>query len=227
MTHKILVVDDEPKIVDMVRKFLESEGFAVRAAYDGLVGLELARAEAPDLVILDVMLPGLDGLEVLKRLRGQSDVPVIMLTARSEEIDRLLGLGLGADDYVTKPFSLRELALRIRAVLRRTQVQAERKKVTVGDLIMDPDSLEATVGGSPVDLTRGEFQILLSLVSRPGRVLTREDLLKAAFGDSSEALERTIDTHVRNIRRKVESDPANPKYILTVFGVGYKGGDGR
>jgi len=211
----------------MVRKFLESEGFLVRSAYDGPSGLESVRAVEPDLVILDVMLPGLDGLEVLKRIRNERDVPVIMLTARSEEIDRLLGLGLGADDYMTKPFSLRELVLRIRAVLRRAQPQPERKRVVAGELVMDVDSMEVTARGEPVDLTRAEFQILVSLLSRPGKVFTREDLLNAAFGEAYEGYERTIDTHVRNIRRKIETDPRSPKYIITVFGVGYKGGDGR
>lgn len=225
MAPKVLVVDDEPKIVDMVRKFLVKEGFQVLGAFDGPSALEVAAREAPDLVVLDVMLPGLDGLETLKRLKAKRDVPVIMLTARSEEIDKLLGLGLGADDYVTKPFSLRELVLRIRAVLRRSRPDERPEVVAVGQIALDPEKMETRVGGEPVDLTKAEFGILLALLSRPGRVFSREELLNAAFGEAYEGYERTIDTHIRNLRRKIETDPAKPEYILTVFGVGYKGGE--
>ncbi|QUL97657.1 MAG: response regulator transcription factor [Candidatus Fermentithermobacillus carboniphilus] len=224
MASKILVVDDEPGIVEMIKKFLSREGFLVKEAYDGPTALDIVQKENPDLIILDIMLPGLDGLEVLKRLRAKSDVPVIMLTARSEEVDKLLGLGLGADDYVTKPFSLRELTFRIRAILRRWQKGGGEKVIRVGDLVIDAEKMEVTVGGKKVDLTRAEFQLLYTLLSRPGKVFTREELLNAAFGEAYEGYERTIDTHIWNLRRKIEANPQDPRYILTVYGVGYKGG---
>jgi two-component system OmpR family response regulator len=224
---KVLLVDDEPKIIEITRKFLVTEGFSVVPAYDGPSALQAFRDKSPDIVVLDVMLPGIDGLEVLKKIRDESATPVIMLTARSEEIDRLLGLGLGADDYMTKPFSLRELALRIRAILRRTETPAVARKITLGSLAIDEDRMEASVGGKPVGLTRAEFQILQTMLSRPGRVFTREELLNAAFGQAYEGYERTIDTHIWNIRRKIERDPSDPRYVITVFGVGYKAGDGR
>lgn len=228
MQAKILVVDDEKGIVDLLRKFLATEGFAVEAAYDGPSAVDSAFRSPPDLVLLDVMLPGLDGLEVLKKLREKTDVPVIMLTARADEVDRVLGLGLGADDYVTKPFSLRELALRIKAILRRFQSSPESSPaISVGGLILDPERMEVTVNDCRVQLTRAEFMILRALFSRPGKVFTREELLNAAFGEVYEGYERTIDTHVWNLRRKIEKDPSNPKYVLTVFGVGYKGGTGE
>jgi two-component system OmpR family response regulator len=204
-----------------------TEGFSVVPAYDGPSALQAFRDKSPDIVVLDVMLPGIDGLEVLKKIRDESATPVIMLTARSEEIDRLLGLGLGADDYMTKPFSLRELALRIRAILRRTETPTVARKITLGSLAIDEDRMEASVGGKPVGLTRAEFQILQTMLSRPGRVFTREELLNAAFGQAYEGYERTIDTHIWNIRRKIERDPSDPRYVITVFGVGYKAGDGR
>jgi len=226
MGAKILVVDDEPKIVGMLKKFLASEGFTVKEAYDGVSALTSLEKERPDLVILDVMLPGLDGLEVLRKIRETRDIPVIMLTARSEEVDRVLGLGLGADDYVTKPFSLRELTLRIRAILKRAGGKDKSAKIiTQGDLSIDVDKMEVTLKGNPVKLTKTEYQILLTLLSRPGKVFTREELLDAVSGESYEGYERTIDTHIWNLRRKIEKDPSNPEYIRTVFGVGYRGGE--
>ena len=229
MTHKILVVDDEPKIVDMVRKFLESEGFAVRAAYDGLVGLELARAEAPDLVILDVMLPGLDGLEVLRRLRAQSDVPVIMLTARSEEIDRLLGLGLGADDYVTKPFSPREVVARVKAVLRRTRPigpaatdPGDTDVLHFDSVSVDTGRREVRVGGIPAVLTALEFDLLVALAESPGRVFSRAQLLEKVWGYDFFGDERVVDVHIRGMRKALGDDATAPRLIGTVRSVGYK-----
>lgn len=224
MLAKILVVDDEPKIVDMVEKVLSNEGFLVIKAYDGPSGLSMVESEQPDLVVLDLMLPGIDGFEVLKRIRAKSNIPVVVLTARTDEIDKLLGLGIGADDYVTKPFSLRELVLRIKNILKRCQFKETRKALTVGKITIDMEKMEVTVEGKKVSLTRAEFQILSTLLSRPGKVFTREELLKAAFGEAYEGYERTIDTHIWNLRRKIEKNPSNPKYILTVFGVGYKGG---
>lgn len=226
MAAKILVVDDEPKIVSMLRKFLVAEGFTVVEALDGEDALSVFRKEKPDLLILDVMLPGIDGLEVLKRVRKEKeDIPVIMLTARSEEVDRVLGLGLGADDYVTKPFSLRELVLRIKAVLRRSSGGCGGSSgiIIAGDLRINTETMEVTVRGESKKLTRTEFQILKTLLSRPGKVFTREELLDA-LGENYEGYERSIDTHIWNLRRKIEEDPSKPSYVVTVFGVGYKGG---
>lgn len=224
MADKILVIDDERKIVDMITKFLKAEGFQVLSAYDGLAGMEIVQSEPVDLVVLDVMLPGLDGFEVLQRIRSTKDIPVIMLTARTEEIDKLLGLGMGADDYITKPFSLKELVFRIRAVLRRYQKQDASNSIVHKDVTINPDTREVMVSGEKIDLTRAEFALLMALLSRPGKVFTREELLSAAFGEAYEGYERSIDTHIWNLRRKIEKDPSNPVYVLTVFGIGYKGG---
>ncbi len=224
MTDKILVVDDERKIVDMITRFLKAEGFQVLSAYDGLTGIEIVQSEPVDLVVLDVMLPGTDGFEVLQMIRSAKDIPVIMLTARAEEIDKLLGLGMGADDYMTKPFSLKELVFRIRAVLRRYRKQDVSNSIVHKDVSINPDTREVRVSGEKIDLTRAEFALLFSLLSRPGKVFTREELLNAAFGEAYEGYERSIDTHIWNLRHKIEKDPSNPVYILTVFGIGYKGG---
>lgn len=224
MADKILVIDDERKIVDMITKSLKAEGFQALSAYDGLAGMEIVQSEPVDLVVLDVMLPGLDGFEVLQRIRSTKDIPVIMLTARTEEIDKLLGLGMGADDYITKPFSLKELVFRIRAVLRRYQKQDASNSIVHKDVTINPDTREVMVSGEKIDLTRAEFALLMALLSRPGKVFTREELLSAAFGEAYEGYERSIDTHIWNLRRKIEKDPSNPVYILTVFGIGYKGG---
>jgi len=219
-----LVVDDEPGIVQMIRKFLEKDGFSVALAYDGVSALEVFKKEQPDIVVLDIMLPRLNGWEVLKRLREDSQVPVLLLTARSLEEDKIAGLGLGADDYVTKPFSLRELSLRIRAIMRRTAGQVYQKPMVFGDLVLDPEKMEVSIAGKKVDLTRTEFQLLKTLYSRPGKVFTREELLNAVAGDIYESYERTIDTHIWSLRKKIEPDPSKPQYVLTVFGVGYKSG---
>ncbi len=226
IARKILVVDDEDAIVSLVRKYLQAEGFAVEGARDGREALTKIAGEEPDLVLLDVMLPGIDGLDVLREIRiSHPSLPVIMLTARAEEADKLVGLGLGADDYVTKPFSLRELNARIKAVLRRCGRESgpKEKPVRVGDVFLDPEAMVAQVRGEKVEFTKAEFKILYALLSRPGRVFSREELLEEALGEAYRGYARTIDTHIWSIRRKVEKDPANPEYVLTVYGVGYKG----
>jgi DNA-binding response OmpR family regulator len=219
----VLLVDDDDKTVASVRLYLEHAGFDVVTAADGLTALELARREpAPDLVILDLMLPRLDGMEVCRRLREESSVPIIMLTARSSEEDRLEGLDLGADDYVVKPFSPRELAARVRAVLRRVPGAADGPPIRIGALVVDPVRHEVTVRGAKVPLTPREFRLLEVLARAPGRAFTRSELVERAFGAESEALDRTIDAHVVNLRRKIERDPSRPELVETVFGIGYR-----
>jgi DNA-binding response OmpR family regulator len=220
----ILVVDDEPRIVQLVRDYLEHSGFAVLVATDGQSALRAARTGRPDLVVLDLALPGLDGLDVARALRREGDVPIIMLTARTEESDKLVGLELGADDYLTKPFSPKELVARVRAVLRRADGLARPAEVVrVGDDVeLDLPRMEARIGGRRVDLTRTEFQLLATMARQPGRVFTRAQLLDAVRGVAFESYERAIDAHVKNIRRKIEPDARAPRYLLTVFGVGYR-----
>ncbi|HET7582635.1 MAG TPA: response regulator transcription factor [Candidatus Limnocylindria bacterium] len=222
---RILVVDDEPKIVRLVRDYLEHAGFGVIVARDGREALMRARSEAPDLVILDLGLPGLDGLDVTRRLRQDSGVPLIMLTARDTETDRVLGLELGADDYLTKPFSPRELVARVRAVLRRNRPEAADAILRVGELELDLPRLRASVDHRVITLTATEFQLLVTLARQPGRVFTRAQLLDAIHGEALEAYERAIDAHVKNIRRKLEPDPRHPRYLQTVYGVGYRMAD--
>ena len=226
---KILIVDDEVRIVDGVRKYFEQAGFEVLPAYDGPTGLSLAQAEKPDLVVLDLMLPGMDGLDVCRELRRTSNVPIIMLTARVEETDKLIGLELGADDYVTKPFSPRELVARARAVLRRVQTGQPPSAETYrfGDVVFEVAAQHCVVSGQVVPLTPTEFSLLLILVQHPGQVLTRMQLLDAAHLGVYEGIERTVDVHIHNLRRKLEPDPAHPRYILTVFGAGYRFSDGE
>ena len=220
---KVLVVDDAPDIVRLVRDYLEHAGFSVLAAANGVDAIRIARTERPDLIVLDLGLPGRDGLDVTRELRRESAVPIVMLTARADESDKLVGLELGADDYVTKPFSAKELVARIRAVLRRAQaVQAPAEIVSATDLQIDVPRMAVTVAGKAVDLTATEFQILLTMARQPGRVFTRAQLLDAVRGEAFEAYERAIDAHIKNIRRKLEPDPATPRYVLTVFGVGYR-----
>lgn len=226
--RKILVVDDEPKLLNMVSDYLKSEGYKVVQAHLGKAALDEAlspRADI-DLIVLDLMLPDMSGLDVCRAIRNKSNVPIIMLTAKAEEVDKLIGLEMGADDYITKPFSLRELGARIRAVLRRTEGsgarQAPSETVTVGDLVVDNAKHQVYVAGQPVSLTPTEFKILSILASYPGRVYSRLQLVDAVLGESYEGYERSIDTHVSNIRRKIEKDPGEPKYIKTVYGVGYK-----
>jgi len=223
MAQTILVVDDEARIVKLVRDYLERAGLAVLTARDGETALAVARREQPDLIVLDLMLPGVDGLDVCRRLRQESGVPIIMLTARVEEADRVVGLELGADDYVTKPFSPRELVARVRATLRRAEGQVGPATVIrAGDVELDTAALAATVGGEPVDLTPTEFHLLAALARQPGRIFSREQLLEAVHGVAFEGYDRSIDSHVKNIRRKLEPDPHRPRYIQTVYGVGYR-----
>ena len=223
----ILVVDDEPKIAALARDYLEHAGFAVLDAGEGRGALALAHSRRPDLVVLDLGLPGLDGLDVARALRRDSDVPILMLTARTDEADRIVGLELGADDYVTKPFSPRELVARVRAILRRTEIATTLADapIRILDVELDPARLRVSIAGRPIDLTRTEFALLATLARRPGRVFTRSQLLDAIHGVAFEAYERAIDGHVKNLRRKLEPDPAHPRYLLTVHGVGYRFAD--
>jgi two-component system alkaline phosphatase synthesis response regulator PhoP len=215
----ILVVDDEPRIVQLVRDYLEHGGFAVLTASDGPTALRTARTGRPDLIVLDLGLPGLDGLDVARSLRRDGEVPIIMLTARTEESDKLVGLELGADDYLTKPFSPKELVARVRAVLRRAEgASAASDVIRVGDDVeLNTPRVEARFGGRRVDLTRSEFQIVAAMASQPGRVFTRSQLLDAVRGVAFESYERAIDAHIKNIRKKIGHG-----YIETVFGVGYR-----
>jgi len=226
MNKKILVVDDEPHIVRVLRGYLESAGFQVVAAYDGSEALAAFRHESPDLIVLDLMLPEVDGLDVARSIRRDSDVPIIMLTARVDETDRLIGLELGADDYVVKPFSPREVVARVRAVLRRVAgPEPTSRLLSTGDVTLDLDKRQASVAGRAVDLTPTEFDLLATLMESPGRVFSRMQLLDKIQGYAYEGYERTIDAHVKNLRQKIEADPKHARYILTVYGLGYKFGE--
>jgi DNA-binding response OmpR family regulator len=223
MPDRILVVDDDREIVRTVRAYLEESGFEVAAAYDGKAAITSFQNQKPDLVVLDLMLPEMDGFDVARTLRRASNVPIIMLTARVDETDKLIGLELGADDYVTKPFSPRELVARVRVVLRRTRGQGTQPEaLRAGALALDAAAHQVTLDGSPVELTPTEFALLNTLMQNAGRVLTRLQLIDSALGYSYEGYERTVDAHVKNLRRKVEPDPAHPEYIVTVYGVGYR-----
>jgi len=221
---RILLVDDEPKIVQGLKPYFRQAGFEVLSAYSGPEALRVARREQPDLIVLDLMLPGMDGLDVCRTLRQEGNfIPIIMLTARVEEADKLVGLELGADDYVAKPFSPRELVARVRAVLRRIEgPKPAHEIVAAGPFRIDVDAFEVEVDGRPANLTPTEFHLLLALARHPGQVLSRDRLLDLAHGYEYAAEERTVDAHVKNLRRKVEPDPASPRYIVTVLGVGYK-----
>lgn len=222
----ILVVDDELKITRLLRDYLQQAGFRVVTSSDGPGALTSARTERPDLIVLDLGLPGLDGLDVTRTLRKSSDVPIIMLTARAEEADRIVGLELGADDYLVKPFSPKELVARVRAVLRRVDASVEAPDlVRAGDLEIDTTRRTVSLNGRAIDLTATEFELLLHFARSPGRVFTRSQLLDALHGVAFESYERAIDAHIKNLRRKLESDPANPTHLLTVYGVGYKYAD--
>jgi two-component system alkaline phosphatase synthesis response regulator PhoP len=223
MNALILVVDDEAKIVKLARDYLEQNGFGVLSAGDGKTALALARHEHPDLVVLDLNLPGMDGLDICRALRRESDVPIIMLTARVEETDRLIGLELGADDYIVKPFSPRELVARVRAVLRRAQGGVRQPGILrLADLVIDLNGHRVTRAGQPLQLTRTEFNLLAVLAQHPGQTLTREQLLDRLYGVATTGFDRSIDAHIKNLRQKLETDPGEPRYILTVYGVGYK-----
>ena len=223
----VLVVDDEPQILRLVRDYLDHAGFAVLTAASGTDALRTARTATPDLVVLDLGLPGLDGLDVLRVLRRAGALPVIVLTARGEETDKLVGLELGADDYLTKPFSPKELVARVRAVLRRAEgAAAGGEVVRVGDeVLVDLPRMLVMVAGRRVELTPTEFQLLAAMARQPGRVFTRAQLLDAIHGVAVESYERAIDAHVKNLRRKLEPDPHQPRYLQTVFGVGYRFAD--
>jgi DNA-binding response OmpR family regulator len=225
---RILVVEDESKIARLVRDYLEHAGFEVVVAGDGEVALAEARRARPDLVVLDLGLPGRDGLDVARGLRRTSNVPIVMLTARGDETDRIVGLELGADDYVVKPFSPKELVARVRAVLRRSEAASSggRSEVLrVADVEVDLPRMRVTVGGRPVELTPTEFQLLAAMVREPGRVFTRGQLLDAVHGVAFESYERAVDAHVKNLRKKIEPIPGHPRYLLTVHGVGYRFAD--
>ena len=219
----VLVVDDEPGIVELARDYLEHAGFGVITATDGPSALTAVRLRKPDVLVLDLGLPGMDGLDVARTIRRDSTLPIIMLTARDDELDRVLGLEIGADDYVTKPFSPRELVARVRAILRRVDRQEEPSdRIEVGAVAIDIARMRVAVAGRTVELTPTEFQLLVALARQPGRIFTRSQLLDAIHGLAFESYERAIDAHVKNLRRKLEEDPARPRYILTVYGVGYR-----
>ena len=224
MKRKILVVDDDRKTADLIRLYLERDGYGVLMAYDGRQALDLVRQRQPDLIVLDLMLPAVDGLDVCRILRAESPIPIIMLTAKTTEEDKLLGLDLGADDYITKPFSPREVVARVRAVLRRAGATRDQgpSEVRFGELVVDFLSHEVRRGGVPLHLTPKEFKLLETLVREPGRAFSRLALLERVFGLDYEGLERTVDVHIMNLRKKIEPDPARPTYIQTVYGVGYK-----
>ena len=226
---RILVVDDEPTIGEIVGRYLQRAGYATRIASDGQEALRAARAQRPDLVVLDVMLPQRDGWEITRSIRADHAVaatPIILLTARVEDTDKILGLEFGADDYITKPFNAQEVVARVRALLRRTQRThggaALARVLTVGGLRLDLDQVTLTVDGVAVDLTRTEFKLLQLLMEHPGHTLTRDELLEKAMGYAYEGMGRTLDTHIRNLRKKIEPDPDNPRYVQTVYGIGYR-----
>ena len=219
---RVLVVDDDVKTVELVKLYLNRDGYRVLTAYDGVEALRLAREGHPDLIVLDLMLPGIDGLEVCRTLRSESDVPIIMLTAKTTDQDKLTGLELGADDYVTKPFSPRELAARVRAVLRRLPGERGPDEIKYGKLTVNFLKHEASINGIPLSLTEVEFKLLGVLAKEPGRVFSRAELIDKALGYGFEGFDRTIDVHILNLRRKLEPEPSHPRYIRTVYGAGYK-----
>lgn len=223
MTQRVLIVDDERKLVLGLVAYFRQAGFETLTAYDGRTALDSARRDQPDLIILDLMLPEVDGLDVCRQIRRTSNVPIIMLTARVEETDMLIGLELGADDYITKPFSPREVMARARAVLRRTSGgPVTATLLRGGDIVLDLDRRSVQVAGQPIELTPTEFDLLAALLRNIGRPLSRSQLLDATQGDAYAGYERTIDAHIKNLRRKIERDPSNPRTIVTVFGIGYK-----
>ena len=226
MAKKILVVDDEKRIVEILKAYLERDGYQVIVAYDGQSALELARSNSPDLIILDLMLPEVSGWDVCRELRKESDVPVIMLTARDDTTDKIIGLELGADDYVTKPFDPKEIISRVRAVLRRSDVKPVSKStINVGEIMIDTNKRLVRRGDWNIELTPIEFDILRVMAENPGRVYSRMQLLDKVQGDAYEGYERTVDSHIKNLRKKLELDPEHPVYIITIYGVGYKLGE--
>ncbi len=223
MAHTILVVEDDAKMVNLLRLYLEREGYAVVATYDGQSALEAAERARPSLVVLDLMLPHLNGVEVCKQLRAASDVPILMLTAKVDEVDKLIGLSLGADDYVTKPFSPREVVARVKAILRRASREEPKKVLTHGTLEMDVDRHRVTVAGTEVRLTPIEFKLLQAFLESPERAFSRDQLLNRIYAfHEVDVVDRTIDVHVGKLREKLGDDPVSPRFIATVRGVGYK-----
>jgi len=222
--RKVLIIEDEARIAHWVEEYFKQAGFQTLTAADGLEGLTLAQTKDPDLVILDIMLPGLDGIEVCRTLRQDSDVPIIMLTARGQEADRIRGLNLGADDYMVKPFSPGELVARAHAVLRRVHGESytEEEELKKGEITLNLISRNCTVNEKEISLSRTQFSLLKTFMNNAGRVLSRQQLLVSAFEGDYSGYERTIDVHIRRLRKKIEADPANPKHIITVFGMGYK-----
>jgi two-component system alkaline phosphatase synthesis response regulator PhoP len=227
----ILVVEDEPPILDLIASYLRADGFAVHTAQDGPTALAQARAVRPELIVLDVMLPGMDGMEVCRRIQQEFDVYVLMLTARAEEIDKIVGLSVGADDYLTKPFSPRELVMRVKAILRRSrslgpraavQRTPERPALRFDELLIDPETREVWHDSTQIELTPREFDLLYALAEQPGRVFNRDQLLERVWGHDFAGIDRVVDVHVGLLRRKLEDDPANPVLVQTVRGVGYK-----
>ncbi len=232
MSHeRILVVDDDREIARLLRGYLEQAGYGVQVAYDGVTALAMVREERPDVLLLDLMLPDMDGWAVTRRIRSDSTLaatPIIMLTARVEDTDKILGLELGADDYVTKPFNPREVLARVRALLRRQQRTQESQAapaLQIGALRLDPTRYEVTLAGAPLEVTRTEFNLLHTLMKNPGYVFTRSELIESALGYTYESIERTLDSHIKNLRRKVGDNPKEPVYIHTVYGVGYRMAD--
>lgn len=223
MAQTILVIDDEAKLRSMIRVYLEQEGFRVVEAANGRDALFVARHEKPDLILLDLMMPEMNGTEFMRVHSREAETPVIMLTAKVEDQDKIVGLELGADDYVTKPFNVRELLARVRAVLRRFQkAGSDAETIRASDITLDRGTLAVTVGERAVELTRSEFELLAALMTAPGRVFSRLDLLDRVAGDAYEGYERTIDVHIRNLRAKIEADPKHPRYIETIYGMGYR-----
>jgi DNA-binding response OmpR family regulator len=220
----VLIIEDDRNIASLVERYLERDGFATLCAQDGATGLMHARQRRPSLVVLDVMLPGIDGWEICRRLRRESDVPILMLTAREDEADRVAGLSLGADDYVVKPFSPRELVERVKAILRRSAPRSAQAPAVLehGGIRLDTERHAVTVDGEAVTLTPSEFALLRTLMARPGRVFSREELLNRLKGGEAVVVDRVIDVHVGNLRQKIEADPSNPRYLRTVHGVGYR-----
>lgn len=224
MTHTVLIVEDDTKTAELLRIYLAKEGYRVLIAHDGLMALALTREQRPQLVLLDLMLPLLGGLDVCRVLRAESSVPIIMLTAKSTEDDTLLGLELGADDYIAKPFSPRELVARVRTVLRRSgeRPHGGPRQAQYGELLVDFERHEVLLRGAPLRLTPKEFKLLETLIQQPGKAFSRAELLEQVFGYDYEGLDRTVDVHMMNLRKKIERDPAQPVYLQTVYGVGYK-----
>jgi DNA-binding response OmpR family regulator len=223
MTKTLLIVDDEERLLSFLKAYLTREGFRVALARNGREALFIARQEKPDLILLDIMMPEMDGYEFMRLHRRERNTPIILLTAKVEESDKVVGLELGADDYITKPFSPRELTARIRAVLRRAGMESPKAELLrVGDLMIDRDSHLVTRNGVPLDLTRSEFELLTALASAPGRTFTRLDLLETLQGTSYTGIERSIDVHIKNLRRKIGDDPHQPRYIETIYGIGYR-----